>query len=430
MYSTHDVKVKTLPSGITLISERDDSSALFSITVSFRTGSKHDPDTKQGTAHFVEHMLFQGTTARTSSEIKKALASVGANYNAGTGNSETSYTATCLAAKKEVVLQVFSDMFTNSIFEESYVEREREVILQERSRYASDAWWRMVEDMYFASIGETNWRYPIIGTEESIRRITREDLVEFYQTYYKANNCVITVVGNLGPDPIDVTIEDLFSGLGQGPIPDVPNMHIMPSFTNIKAEEQEEVSVALMWDVGDYTVDRRLITAVTRILGQNSNSYLNQVLREERALSYAAWAILGELSDRFLFTVTTSVVPEKINDVIPAMYHAFERMIEEISEEDLEVARVEMATAVETAMEATDERCSKWNRRYLSEGRVTSNQEIAQEYAQLTPDMVRSKAIQILTKPLTLGFIGKTDELKLKCFTAARDQFLKKYRQS
>ena len=186
-----------LDNGIRVLSEEIDHVRSVSIGVWVEGGSRHENGLTNGTAHFIEHMLFKGTERRSAFDIASAIDSVGGVMNAATGKEQTSFYIKIPDYHLELAVDLLADILTGSRFDEEEIGREKSVILQEI---------RMVEDTpddYIHDFFEgAFWKdhplgLPILGTKERIESFTRNDLLQFFQDRYRGNRLVISAAGNL-----------------------------------------------------------------------------------------------------------------------------------------------------------------------------------------------------------------------------------------
>lgn len=188
-------KIK-LKNGLTIIIEPKRSETI-TIHISVFTGSNNEPAKIAGISHFLEHMMFEGTKKRKAAEINGEIENIGGEINAMTGNERTSYYVKVPKKFYRKGLDVLSDMLINSVFDSKSLEKERKVILEE-IKMTSDQplfyqWILFLKTIYKKHPS----RNAIYGTFESVKGITRQQMIDYFNKYYVANNMTITVVGDV-----------------------------------------------------------------------------------------------------------------------------------------------------------------------------------------------------------------------------------------
>src|SRR5437588_1148301 len=208
-------RVQALPGGARLVTETMPERHSTSVVFMFGGGSRLEDERLAGVSHFIEHLFFKGTKRRPSSkEIADAIEGVGGFVNASTDKELTAYWARVPSEHMALGLDVLFDIVTNSRLDPTDVERERMVILEELRMY-QDQPQDFVQNLFEELICP---RHPlgrdIAGTEESVSRLTRDDILEYADAHYRMPNLVIGAAGSLG---IEETIAVVGKGLGLRP---------------------------------------------------------------------------------------------------------------------------------------------------------------------------------------------------------------------
>src|SRR5699024_10502117 len=159
--------------------------------------SRHETSENNGISHFLEHMLFKGTKKRTAQQIAEAFDSIGGQVNAFTSKEYTCYYARVIDTHKEFALDVLSDMFFNSSFDETELEREKKVVLEEIKMYEDTPDDNVHDLLAQASFGKHPLGRTILGTADHIKSFTKEKLVDYINSSYDPNNIVVSIAGNV-----------------------------------------------------------------------------------------------------------------------------------------------------------------------------------------------------------------------------------------
>ncbi|MBP9802374.1 insulinase family protein, partial [Patescibacteria group bacterium] len=163
----------------------------------YKVGSRNEDDKNNGVSHFVEHLMFKGTSKRPSTmDISKELDGVGADYNAFTGKDHTGYYIKADSRHLSLAVEMLSDMLHNSKFDKEEVNRERGVIIEEIKMYEENPLMH-IEDVFESLIfKETVLGREIAGPKINIKNISRDALYNYYQKYYYSGNLVLSLAGN------------------------------------------------------------------------------------------------------------------------------------------------------------------------------------------------------------------------------------------
>ncbi len=189
-----------LDNGLMVITREQRDAPLVAIDLWIRAGSASDPADGNGTAHFIEHLVFKGTPTRAPGEIDAAFEDIGSTLNAGTTRDATHFFATVASPYLSQSLQVLADGVSSSAIPAEEVERERAVILDESARTRND-WKRTAINAAYASVyGNANFARPVLGTAESLAGLKRDAIAEFHRRWYVPNNAVLVLVGAISPE--------------------------------------------------------------------------------------------------------------------------------------------------------------------------------------------------------------------------------------
>lgn len=188
---------KTFDCGLRLIYKRVEENRPASVFVMVKTGSSNETEENNGISHLIEHLNFKGTTKRSAKQISVELEEIGANANAFTSKFNTCFYATTLNENLEKSFDILSDIVFNSSYSEKEIEKEKKVVFEEIDMYQDDPETVCQEEFYKNFYFGTPLSQTILGTKESVSKITREQILKYIKTYYTANRVIVSVVGNL-----------------------------------------------------------------------------------------------------------------------------------------------------------------------------------------------------------------------------------------
>ena len=200
----------TLDNGLRVLILEDRRNPLVSVQVWYRVGSRDERPAISGHCHFLEHLLFKGTTTRSALDIAEAFDAVGGDVNAFTAKEYTCYYARVLDADLPLAVDILSDMVTSSLITPKDVDAERNVVLEEIAMNDDDPSDTVHEAFTSKLFGDTPLGRPILGTTDSINAITRDQIFEHYQARYTPEHMVVAAAGNLDHDTVVELVRKAF----------------------------------------------------------------------------------------------------------------------------------------------------------------------------------------------------------------------------
>lgn len=214
---TASVQAHTLPNGMLVLTKEVHSAPVATCWIWYRVGSRNEPSGQTGISHWVEHMLFKGTPTIPGGELDRLVARNGGTFNGFTWVDYTAYYETLPADRIELGLQIESDRIVNTLFETAEVDSERTVIISELEGYANypETWLdEAVKAMAFTT---HPYHHPVIGYKSDLLAMSRDELFDYYQTFYMPNNAVLVLVGDFDTATLMPKVEQYFGGLPRGP---------------------------------------------------------------------------------------------------------------------------------------------------------------------------------------------------------------------
>ena len=386
-----------LDNGIRVISEEIDHVRSVSIGAWVEGGSRHETDLTNGTAHFIEHMLFKGTERRSAFDIASAIDSVGGVMNAATGKELTSFYIKIPDYHLELAVDLLADIFTGSRFDQTEIGRERSVILQEI---------RMVEDTpddYIHDFFERMfWQdhplgLPILGTKERIEAFGRRDLLQFFQTRYRGNRLVISAAGNCTHDRLVGLVRRCFGSLVGSSLCEKTETPAASPGRAVLRKDLEQVHL-IIGSPGPSALspERHAGFLLNAVLGGSMSSWLFQEIREKKGLAYAIYSYLTSYMDTGLFGIYVGTGSEKVREVLSLIREGTERFSTELlTEKELQSAKELIKGNFLLGMESTDNRMTSLAKNELSFGRHVPPEEVVEKI-----DAVGREEIRTLSRGL------------------------------
>ena len=281
-----------LQNGIRVLAEHMDSVRSVAIGVWVNAGSVFESDENAGISHFIEHMLFKGTEKRSASEIAAETDAIGANLNAFTAKECTCFHIKALDEDLETAVEMLSDIVLKSTLDPEQMDRERSVVLEEIAMTEDSP-----EDIVFDRASAqlflgTPIESEILGTEKTVRALSREDLIRYMQRHYTAENIVIAVAGSFDREALIALLNRYFSDVASGERHTAPAVSIRSGFrTALVKKDVEQINLCLALPGAALGTDEYFAQAVlSNALGGSMSSRLFQHIREERGLAYSVYS--------------------------------------------------------------------------------------------------------------------------------------------
>jgi predicted Zn-dependent peptidase len=386
-----------LDNGLRIISESINHVRSISIGIWVKCGSRYEEKSTNGTAHFIEHMLFKGTKSRSAFNIAYEIDSIGGLVNAYTGKEATTFYMKIPDYHLSTALEILADIFNHSLFEPDEIEKEKEVVLQEI---------HMVEDTpdeyiydYFGSLfwGNHALGFPILGTKESVSAFERENLLDFFNSNYRPEKVVIAATGNLEHEELVKLVAHLFESLESRPS---KGLILRPtaSFQCGVLEKELEQIHAIVGSLGpSYTSpDRHACFLLNAILGGSMSSRLFQEIREKRGLAYSIHSYLVSYQDIGKVGIYVGTGEEKFKQVLDLiMAELLHLRTECITDQELHAAKEQIKGNFLLGMESTDNRMTR-----IAKNEIYFEREVSIEETLGNIDSVKAEGILDLSKRL------------------------------
>ena len=296
-------KKTVLENGIRVVTERIDYVRSITIGVWIDVGSRDEESDEGGVSHFIEHMLFKGTKKRTAKEIASSLESVGGALNAFTGREQTCYFARVLDEHLDIALDVLSDILKNPLLNPSHFEKEKEVIISE-IKEMEDSPADLIHDLLMSTMWKDNsLGKPIIGTQESVLKMNRGQLVDFMKMNYTCPRVVIAASGNLKHGTLVDKIKRKFEfSSNSSPIHKKQSPSQAENNLMVKKRKTAQTHVCMGVPVFHYRDERRYSALIlSNVLGGGMSSRLFQTIREKLGLAYSIYTFVDFFKDVGVF---------------------------------------------------------------------------------------------------------------------------------
>lgn len=410
---THELITLSNGTRVLLVPHRDTAAA--TLLALYEVGSRYETKAMNGASHFIEHMMFKGTSRRpTTMAISRDLDAVGADYNAFTYKDMTGYYVRLQAEKLGLAVDILEDMLYHSVFRPKDVDAERKVIYEELRMYDDNPMMvveeRMEEELYRGS--SLGWR--IGGTVATMNGIGRDALVAYRDRHYVPSKTVLALAGRFEREAAVAMLERSFGKVRRRSAPAPYKPFSRPSSTRgaavrIETKETEQVQLAMGWPAYRYG-DPRLpaLKIMSIILGGTMSSRLFMSVREKRGLAYSIHATANPYQDVGNVTVQAGLAKDRFDDAMKVIMAELGRMKgKEVTSEELSRAQEYFKGKMVLNLEDSSRLADWYARQELLQRRVqTPEERIAEMFAVTKADVRRAAADVFRGSRAAIAVIG------------------------
>lgn len=413
--------IKTYPCGLRMIVQPMPGFKSVATSIMVGAGSRDEEADEHGLSHFVEHMLFKGTTSRTCADIAGTLSGLGVDYNAYTSTNVTCYHTKGLAWNLDTCCDILSDMYFNLKFAEEDFTREKEVVVQEIA---------MREDHPRMALGElcaltffkgTEYGHSIAGTIESVRSFAPQHIYNYRAKHYIAPKTIIAFAGDITEQQADGIVAKYFlPKFNEKRAPhtrelDAQRKIVPPQEFATKEKDTEQQNVAVLFPVmNNYNDDRFAMTFITHILSGDMSSRLFASVRDKLGLVYSISGGFSLTNIGGYYYIFFSCTPENTAKVLSTIAKEITR-IKEKGVTRAEMTKVKNIKRADVSFESENvEGTNQRNASLLSEfNKIISVEEFLEKINAVTADDVKKVAQKYLNyQNAIVGIVGKEIEVK------------------
>ena len=373
-------KIKT-DTGIEVIFDKLESISTCSVGVFVKTGSRDESDREEGISHVLEHMIFKGTPTRSYFEISEEIDYLGANVNAHTTKEETVFYINALTQFLGKSVDILFDIVTNSTIDEKELEKEKDVIVEEIKMY-KDSPDDLVFETNYADCINGQYGKPIIGTEESVKGFTAEEIRKYYRERYTKDNILVVVSGNFDKDEIIQKINEYFGKLADTKVDRREKIDF--SFNAGKktvSKDINQVNICISHKSEDYNSEKKVYTDIlSNIIGGSMSSRLFQEIREKNGLAYSVYTynqyyLSGGLTSTYIGTNL-----ESYEKAIEITLLEFKKLRENgVTEEELQKSKNKYISRISFAMENPRSRMGILGNYYIRKNEILDTEKLKNE---------------------------------------------------
>lgn len=414
-----------MDSGLRVASETVMGSETATVGVWIDAGSRYETATNNGTAHFLEHMAFKGTTKRTQRQLEVEIENMGGHLNAYTSREQTVYFAKVFKSDVGKAVEILSDILLHSKLDPSAIERERDVILREMSEVNKLHEELVLDHLHATAFQGTGLGRTILGPEENIRSLSKDDLMEYISTHYTAPRMVIAGAGAINHDELCGLAATHFGNLPTTPKGAVEVAMDPAVFTGsdvrIRFDSDETAHFAIAFQgaswTSEYSFPLMLMQAMlgsydrTSGLGRNSASRLAQEIAIDE-LAHSVSAFNTSYKDTGLFGVYAVAPDIKLDDLMWYIMNNLVRLVHAPSDEEVERAKVSLKATMLMSLDGNANVCEDIGRQLLTYGRRMTTAEIFSRIDAVTTDDIKATAAKFINdNDHALAAVGGIHEL-------------------
>jgi zinc protease len=319
-----------LDNGLTVLLQENHSAPVVALNMWVKVGSIYERDVEAGISHVYEHMLFKGTMTRGVGEIAQEIEGSGGDINAFTSFDHTVYHITLASRFLDTGLAVMADAIQHSSFDPDELRKEQEVVLEEIKRGEDIPSRKLTEALFATSYQRHPYRRPVIGSEQTVKSLTREQILGFFHTWYVPNNMTLVITGDFDPMAVLPHIQAAFRDFTPQRLPalQIPQEPAQRELRMaILADDIQEPLLDMAYHVpGVLHKDSYAIDLLSFIIGGGESSRLYQTVKAEQELVHAIYTYPFLPKDPGLLVIGATLQEERWQDALTGILAEIERV--------------------------------------------------------------------------------------------------------
>lgn len=403
--------IKTFASGLRLVATHMPTMYTVSCGIYIDVGSVREDACNNGYSHFLEHLMFKGTTNRSYTEISEHMDDIGAQINAFTSKDNTCYYTKSASRDIDTCLELLSDLYFNSTYDSGEIDKEKGVVLEEIAVNNDNP-----EDVAQDMIGDAIYNgqrlaRTILGNPEVIKNSTRQSLLEYRDRFYTPANTVITIAGNFDTSNIIDLVERHFeANFGTNyPIVGCEETATATSVHLNAFKDIEQAHVGMAFDGLPLSADNvHVLSLMTNILGGGMSSRLFQVIREQHGLAYSVYSYPSAYRNNGFVEIYCGSSPKNYTNLCQLLDNVLCDFVDKgVSEKELLRAKAQARNGLYMSMESTLSAMTAHGRRMLKLGKPLDVADRISAIDSVEVADVNNMIAQIFSKPHASIYVGK-----------------------
>ena len=400
------VTVTTLDNGLRVATDAMESACSVSLGVFVGVGSRNETPEINGASHLLEHMAFKGTKRRSARAIAEEIEAVGGHINAYTSRESTVYVARVLKNDTPLALDILADILQHSVFDESELELERHVVLQEIGQ-CNDTPDDIIFDHFQArAYPNQAMGRPILGLPHLVGAFSRDSLGAYMAENYSPDRMVVTAAGEVDHEVFVRMVGEAFDSLTPAVSTaleparyaggdmrsekSLEQLHLVLGFEGVPADDPECYAMAMF----------------SGILGGGMSSRLFQEVREKRGLVYTIASFVTSYSDSGLLGIYAGADADKGSEIMPVICHEIAALGESVTEDELSRARAQALAGLLMSQDSAPSRCEQLGTQMLVYGRPLPLDEITERIDAVDRKAISRIATRLLSTAPTFVTLG------------------------
>lgn len=416
--------VTTLSNGLRVGSETTIGAETATVGVWIDSGSRYETPANNGAAHFLEHMAFKGTSKRTQKQLEEQIENMGGHLNAYTSREQTAYFAKVFKKDVPKAVEIISDILLNSKLEPAAIERERDVILREMEEVNKNQEELVLDHLHATAFQGTSLGRTILGSEENIRSLTRDQLVEYVTSQYTAPRMVVAGAGAIDHTQLCDLADQHFGGLpttsGGVDVSMEPAVFTGSDY-RVKFNSEDVGYMAVAFPTASWTSEyafplmlmQLLLGSYDRASGMGAN-YASNLCQDvaENELAYSLNTFNTHYKDTGLFGVYAVCPDNKVDDLSWTIMNNLIRLVHSVGDTEVERAKVSLKAAMLMNLDGHNNVAEEIGRSLLNYGRRMTPAETFSRIDAVTTDDIKATAFKFFNdKDHALAAVGGIHEL-------------------
>ncbi len=406
----------TLPNGLKVITETVPAIRSVAVGCWVDTGTRDEQPNEAGASHFLEHLLFKGSETLSSRVISERFDAMGAESNAFTSKDHTCFWARLLDSDLPSGLGMIAEMLQRPAFRVAEIDAERQVVVEEINMSEDDPADTAFESFTAGVFDGHPLAAPVLGTRESIRGMTRDDIHGYWKRRYGVGSTVIAMAGSVTHGAAVDLVMELFGDWSGDPVDhEFADLSVVPQVKAVRRPTEQAHLV--LGGAGLHRADERrwALEILNHVLGGGMSSRLFTSIREERGLAYAVYSFRTAYADAGAWGVYAGTTPDQAGTVLELIHAEIDKIVEDgITVEEYERARGAMRGGLALAMEDANSRMVRLGRdEMIGAPHLSVDERIAMIEA-VTREDIAEIARTLLTGPKVLGAVGPFDGPELE----------------
>jgi predicted Zn-dependent peptidase len=411
-----EYRKSVLPNGIRVISERMPHVRSVAVGVWVETGSRHEPESRAGASHLIEHLVFKGTANRTGEDIARTMDSVGGQMDAFTTKEHTCFYVQVLDEHLPLAVELLTDILLHPLFNADELEREKSVVMQE-IKMVEDTPDDVIHDIFAAQV----WRghqlgRPILGTRESVNTFDRETILAHFREEYVPPRVIIAVGGNVTHDRAVELFDAGFNGFGR---PSAPRVSAPPTAVpgvNIVHKSLEQVHLVMGFPgLCHAAPERYALFVLNDVVGGSMSSRLFQEVRERQGLVYSIHSGVQAFQDTGTLSIYAATDPQNFSKVLKSILKELRDVRKSgVRPDELKRAKDHLKGSLMLSLESTSSRMNRLAKHEMNLGSFLTMDAMLAAIDAVRLDEVQALVGEVLDEErLALTTLGPLDRRNL-----------------